>query len=269
MDDFRKEILEDEEFDLQSLLIGLVHLGTIFIICRACCCGAAPARPQPGPGGGVQVNSDALQQRKRIFTSYLLWLNPFIPAHHFYLDRPVHGLCAFWTVNFAGLGWLLDAILMPCYVRSFNNLRCAPEAPYDNSRRRLLCHLPLFMFGVLAIMLGLVVYLPVILHTLQVVDIDRIAAQTQVNPYELLGISKSATASEARAAYRSASLQWHPDRNPGCGKACEDKMSEITKAYELIKKRQAPPPPDRSWEGWMQAIVQDWKHVFEVFEGRS
>ena len=23
--------------------------------------------------------------------SYLLWLNPFIPAYHFYLDRPVHG----------------------------------------------------------------------------------------------------------------------------------------------------------------------------------
>lgn len=25
------------------------------------------------------------------YVSYLLWLNPFIPAYHFYLDRPVHG----------------------------------------------------------------------------------------------------------------------------------------------------------------------------------
>lgn len=23
--------------------------------------------------------------------SYILWLNPFVPVHHFYLERPVHG----------------------------------------------------------------------------------------------------------------------------------------------------------------------------------
>lgn len=57
---------------------------------------------------------------------------------------------------------------------------------------------------------------------------------------------------QARAAYRNISLQWHPDKNPGsgaefyevgwilhpgfgmrCGKECEDKMSEITKAFML------------------------------------
>eukprot|EP00913_Durusdinium_trenchii_P020682 g19423.t1 len=128
---------------------------------------------------------------------------------------------------------------MPHYVRSFNALRCAPIAPYDNSRRRLLCHMPMFILAALAGLLAIVVYLPVTLHHFKVVDIDRIAAQTQVNPYELLGLSKGASSSEAKAAYRSASLQWHPDRNPGCGKECENKMSEITKAYDLIKKRQA------------------------------
>ena len=68
-------------------------------------------------------------------------------------------------------------------------------------------------------------------------------ACSKVNPYELLGISSGASSSEAKSAYRTASLRWHPDRNPGlgpqrrllvssvrCGKECEDKMSEITKA---------------------------------------
>jgi len=266
MDDFQEDFGDDEGI-IQSVIIGLVHLGTIVIICRSCCCGSSGPRA-PGDGRILEVQQSALQPQKRLFTSYILWLNPFVPVHHFYLERPVHGLVAAWTMNFAGLGWLLDGALMPCYVRSFNSLRCVPGVSYDNSRKRLLCHLPMFMVGALAFLLGAVVYLPTLLHTFQVVDIDRIAAQTQVNPYNLLGIGKSASASEARAAYRNISLQWHPDKNPGCGKECEDKMSEITKAYELIKKRQAPPPPDRSWEGWMQAIVEDWKHVFEVFDGQ-
>eukprot|EP00438_Fugacium_kawagutii_P020947 Skav211838 [mRNA] locus=scaffold305:724172:735602:+ [translate_table: standard] len=261
MDDFFEELLKDDDtedaFSLQSVVVGLIHLGTIVIICRACCCGASRT-PAPPTGGQVEVANSALQQRKRLLTSYLLWLNPFVPAHHFYLQRHVHGLTALWTANFALVGWVLDGFLMPWYVSSFNNSRCAPGANYDNSRRRLLCHLPMCEAW------------PSEDNPIVVVDIDRIAAQTQVNPYELLGISKSASASEARAAYRTASLQWHPDRNPQCGKECEDKMSEITKAYELIKKRKAPAPPDRTWEGWMKAIVEDWKNVFEVlFDGRS
>ncbi|CAE7234889.1 dnaJ, partial [Symbiodinium pilosum] len=212
----------------------------------------------------VEAAANSLQQQKRLFTSYLLWLNPVFPAHHLYLDRLAHALIAFWTLNFLGVGWVVDGFLMRCYVRGFNSQRCSPDAPYDGSRRKLLCHLPLCFVGMLMLGLTTIVYIPTILHHFQVVDIDRIAAQTQVNPYELLEISQSASLQEAKAAYRSKSLQWHPDRNPGCGKECDDKMSEITKAYDLIKRRRAPAPPDRTWEGWLQGIAQDWKHIFEV-----
>eukprot|EP00434_Breviolum_minutum_P041620 symbB.v1.2.037025.t2/scaffold5360.1/size28108/2 len=155
MDDFQEDFGDDEGI-IQSVIIGLVHLGTIVIICRSCCCGSSGPRAA-GDGRILEVQQSALQPQKRLFTR----------------------LVAAWTMNFAGLGWLLDGALMPCYVRSFNSLRCVPGVSYDNSRKRLLCHLPMFMVGALAFLLGAVVYLPTLLHTFQVVDIDRIAAQTQ------------------------------------------------------------------------------------------
>lgn len=37
-------------------------------------------------------------------------------------------------------------------------------------------------------------------------------AETESNPYELLGVSQEATEAEIRTAYRSRSLKVHPDR---------------------------------------------------------
>ena len=39
--------------------------------------------------------------------------------------------------------------------------------------------------------------------------------------YEILGISKSATAAEIKKAYRKRRLEYHPDKNPGDKKAEE------------------------------------------------
>ena len=51
--------------------------------------------------------------------------------------------------------------------------------------------------------------------------------------YEILGVSKSASAEEIKKAYRKVAMQFHPDRNPG-DKSAEDKFKEAAEAYEIL-----------------------------------
>lgn len=54
--------------------------------------------------------------------------------------------------------------------------------------------------------------------------------------YQILGVSKTATAQEIKTAYRKLALQYHPDRNKT--KEAEEKFKEVTKAYEVLSDPQ-------------------------------
>ena len=51
--------------------------------------------------------------------------------------------------------------------------------------------------------------------------------------YEILGVSRTASAEEIKKAYRRLAKQHHPDVNPG-NKAAEEKFKEATAAFEVI-----------------------------------
>ena len=50
--------------------------------------------------------------------------------------------------------------------------------------------------------------------------------------YEILGVSKSASQTEIKQAYRKLALQYHPDRNKT--KEGEEKFKEVTRAFEVL-----------------------------------
>ena len=53
------------------------------------------------------------------------------------------------------------------------------------------------------------------------------------DPYEVLGVSKSATAEEINKAYRKLSKKYHPDRNPG-DKDADAKYKEVQAAHDIL-----------------------------------
>lgn len=50
--------------------------------------------------------------------------------------------------------------------------------------------------------------------------------------YEVLGVSKSASAQELKSAYRKLALEWHPDRNKAAN--ANEKFKEINEAYAVL-----------------------------------
>ncbi|MGA3045927.1 MAG: molecular chaperone DnaJ [Terracidiphilus sp.] len=51
--------------------------------------------------------------------------------------------------------------------------------------------------------------------------------------YEVLGISREASDTELKSAYRKMALKYHPDRNPG-DKVSEEKFKQASEAYQVL-----------------------------------
>ncbi|KAL0338425.1 UNVERIFIED_CONTAM: DnaJ protein P58IPKB [Sesamum angustifolium] len=52
--------------------------------------------------------------------------------------------------------------------------------------------------------------------------------------YKILGVSKTASISEIKKAYKKLALQWHPDKNVDNREEAEAKFREIAAAYEIL-----------------------------------
>ncbi len=85
--------------------------------------------------------------------------------------------------------------------------------------------------------------------------------------YDILGVSRSATADEIKKAYRKLALQYHPDKNPD-NKAAEDKFKEAAEAYEVLsdpaKKQQYDQFGHQAFQQGGQA--HHYSNADEIFE---
>jgi molecular chaperone DnaJ len=97
--------------------------------------------------------------------------------------------------------------------------------------------------------------------------------------YEVLGVSRDASDSDLKTAYRKLALKFHPDRNPG-DKAAEENFKEAAEAYEVLRDRQKRQIYDQyghqglegtgfSGFGGFEDIFSSFGDIFEDFFGFS
>ena len=61
---------------------------------------------------------------------------------------------------------------------------------------------------------------------------------TKTDYYDILGVSKGASAEEIKKAYRKQALEWHPDRHKTDKEAAEKRFKEINEAYQVLSDPQ-------------------------------
>jgi len=78
-----------------------------------------------------------------------------------------------------------------------------------------------------------------------------------MGPYEILGVSISASDEDIAKAYRKLARKYHPDINPGNTEAAR-KMAEINNAYDQIKKMRSG-TDNTSYQGRYQSSSSDYQ----------
>lgn len=99
---------------------------------------------------------------------------------------------------------------------------------------------------------------------------------TKRDYYDILGVSRRATTSDIKKAYRQKALEFHPDRNPSSD--AEEKFKEASEAYEVLSDSQKRQIYDqfghaglegRGFHGFhgVEEVFNSFGDIFEEFFG--
>lgn len=183
---------------------------------------------------GRRVPVEMLRERKDQVLAYMFWLiGGFVGIHHFYLERWVHGLLVMWTLNFFGAGMLSDFWFMPAYVNGANSGISAAS----RKGRGGVCGWLLFVIAVpsvvaaaLAVDVMALKELPQVLRWAGVADMEKLAANTTVNPFDVLKVPRDAELSAVSA--KLAALR-RAEPKP-CNAVCKARLEDFRRAHAFI-----------------------------------
>lgn len=95
----------------------------------------------------------------------------------------------------------------------------------------------------------------------------RLVVRAESDYYNILGVSRNASKSEIKSAYRKLARQFHPDVNKEAG--AEKKFKEISNAYEVLSDDEKRPIYDKYGEAGLKGVgagTGDFSNPFDIFE---
>ncbi|XP_068172069.1 dnaJ homolog subfamily C member 16 [Antennarius striatus] len=99
---------------------------------------------------------------------------------------------------------------------------------------------------------------------LLILSAELVEAASEYDPYKILGVSRSASQTEIKRAYKNMAKEWHPDKNKD--PKAEDMFIKISKSYEILSNEERRSNFDRY--GQMdenQPFSQSQHHGFRGF----
>eukprot|EP01018_Ginkgo_biloba_P030481 Gb_00502 [translate_table: standard] len=96
---------------------------------------------------------------------------------------------------------------------------------------------------------------------------SRLIVRAETDYYAVLGVSRNASKSEIKSAYRKLARQYHPDVNKE--PAAEKKFKEISNAYEVLSDDEKRPLYDKYGEAGVKGVTPgaaDFSNPFDLFE---